>query len=387
VHQVIAHIAPMDSVARFEGLGVRVVQAQAHFTALDRAEGGGIAVQARRFVIATGSRALVPPIPGLDKVPYLTNETLFENQSLPAHLVVIGGGPIGLEMAQAHRRLGARVTVVEMLDRVLPNDDPELVALVAERLAAEGVDFKLGARATKVAGRPGEVEIEVRTGDAAETLVASHLLVAAGRKANVENLGLEVAGVQHAPKGIKVDARLRTSNRRVYAVGDCAGGLQFTHVASYHAGIVLQNVLFRLPAKVKHHAIPWATFTDPELAHVGLSEAAARAQHGAIRILRWSYAENDRAQAEREGHGLVKVITTARGRILGADIVGAHAGELIQPWVLAISRRLKISAMVGLVLPYPTLGEIGKRAAGAFFAPKLADPRVRWLVRVLARFG
>ena len=387
VQGVIARLAPFDSVARFEALGVRVIQASAKFTAPDRIVGGGVTVRARRFVIATGSRPLVPPVPGLERVPFLTNETLFENRLLPRHLVVLGGGPIGLEMAQAHRRLGAEVTVVEMQDRVVPKDDPELAELLAVRLRHEGITLRLGTTATAVSGNAGDIRIRVRQGDREEEIAASHLLVAAGRKANVEDLGLEAAGIAYSPKGITVDRRLRTSNRKVFAIGDCAGGPQFTHVAGYHAGIVLRNALFRLPAKANHDTIPWVTFTDPELAHVGLSEAAARERHGTIRILRWPYAENDRAQAEGETHGLIKVVTAASGRILGADILGAHAGELIQPWVLALSQRLKIGAMAGLVLPYPTLGEIGKRAASAYFAPKLFDPKLRKLLRFLARFG
>jgi pyruvate/2-oxoglutarate dehydrogenase complex dihydrolipoamide dehydrogenase (E3) component len=387
VREVIAAIAPFDSVARFEALGVRVIPAAAKFVARDRVSGGGVEVRARRIVIATGSRALVPAIPGLDAVPYMTNETVFENHTLPEHLVVVGGGPIGLEMAQAHRRLGAGVSVVELLGGVLPKDDPELAQLVAQRLRAEGVNLRLGTAVTGITRGPNGLSVGLRAGDQATTIAASHLLIAAGRKANVEDLGLEAAGIAFTAKGITVDARLRTSNRKVFAIGDCAGGPQFTHVAGYHAGIVLRNALFRLPAKANHEAIPWVTFTDPELAHVGLSEAAARQRHGAIRILRWPYAENDRAQAERETHGLVKVVTSARGRILGADIVGAHAGELIQPWVLAISRRLKINAMAGLMLPYPILGEINKRAASIYFAPKLFDPRLRRLLRFLARFG
>ncbi|HYM33708.1 MAG TPA: FAD-dependent oxidoreductase [Candidatus Cybelea sp.] len=389
VHGVIASIAPFDSVARFEGLGVRVIQAPARFVARDRAEGGGVAVRARRFVIATGSRAAVPPIPGLDRVPFLTNETVFDNPNLPDHLVVIGAGPIGLEMAQAHRRLGARVTVLEALPSALTKDDPELAALVIEHLRAEGIEFRFGAAVTGVAGGPGDIRVTLggRDGAGGDTLSASHLLVAAGRRPNLEDLGLDAAGVKHSPKGIAVDKRLRTSNRKIFAVGDCAGGPQFTHIAGYHGGIVLRNALFRLPAKVDHDTIPWVTFTDPELAHAGLSEAAARQRYGAIRILRWPYAENDRAQAERETHGMIKIVTSKRGRILGADIVGAHAGELIQPWVLAVAKKLGVGAMAGIVLPYPTLGEIGKRASGTYFARSLFDPRLRWVVRMLGRFG
>jgi pyruvate/2-oxoglutarate dehydrogenase complex dihydrolipoamide dehydrogenase (E3) component len=330
---------------------------------------------------------MVPPIPGLADVPFLTNETVFDNPELPRHLIVIGGGPIGLEMAQAHRRLGAQVTVVEM-GQVLGKDDPELVDLLVRRLAAEGVAILARTSVTAVAATAAGVRVEIKpAAGAARQIEGSHVLVAAGRRPNTEDLALEVAGVAHDERGIIVDARLRSSNKHIYAVGDVAGELQFTHVAGYHAGIVLRNALFRLPAKVDYDAIPWVTYTDPELAHVGLDEAEARRRHGRIRILRWSFADNDRAQAERQPHGLVKAIVSARGRVLGASIVGAGAGELIQPWVLALSQRLRIGALANMVAPYPTLGEASKRAAGNYYLPLLFSPRTRRIVQFLARFG
>lgn len=386
VQGVIAAIAPHDSVERFTALGVRVVRAPGRFVGPREVAAGEALIRARRFVVATGSSPLVPPIPGLDAVPYLTNETIFERRDRPDHLIVVGGGPIGLEMAQAHCRLGARVTVVEML-RVLPRDDPELASVVAGRLRREGVELIEGVKVTGVAPAPAGVAVRIEAGEETREIEGSHLLVAAGRRVNVEGLGLEEAGIAYGAGGIVVDARLRTSNKRVFAIGDVAGGYQFTHVAGYHAGIVLRNALFRLPAKVDYRAVPWVTYTDPELAHVGLGEDEARARHRSIRILRWPFADSDRARAERETDGLVKVLTTARGRILGAGIVGPHAGELVQPWILAISRRLGIGAMASMIAPYPTLGEVNKRAAGSFYTPRLFGPRTRKIVRLLARFG
>ncbi|WP_207480288.1 dihydrolipoyl dehydrogenase family protein [Arenibaculum pallidiluteum] len=380
---VIASIAPHDSQERFEGLGVRVIRARACFTAPDRVEAGGLAIQARRFVIATGSRAAVPDIPGLDAVPFLTNETVFGNPDLPDHLVVIGGGPVGLEMAQAHRRLGSRVTVIQS-GTLLPRDEPEHVAALKTQLEAEGIRILEGTRATRVAGRAGAIAVHLPGGEAVE---GSHLLVAAGRSPNVEELGLEAAGIALAARGVRVDDRLRTTNRRVFAVGDVAGGPQFTHVAGYHAGIVIRNALFRLPARVDYRALPWVTYTGPELAQVGLTEARARAEHGAVRVLRASFAGNDRARAEGAAHGGVKAVVTPRGRILGASILGEHAGEDIQPWVLAIQNRLRIGAMAQIFAPYPTLGEASRQAAGTFFEDRLFGPRVRGLVRLLARLG
>jgi len=340
-------------------------------------------------VIATGSSPATPPIPGLDTVPFLTNETVFENRVLPRHLIVIGGGPIGIEMAQAHRLLGAAVTVLEALPRIMPKDDPELVALLADRLRADGVRIRTGVQIRRVEADGAGVAVTIATDGGEERLAGSHLLVAVGRRANLKGLELEKAGIAlDARGGLVVDRRLRTSNRRVYAIGDAAGGPQFTHVAGYHAGIVIRNALFRLPAKVDYRALPWVTYTEPELAQVGLTEAEARERHpGDLTVLRWPFHENDRAQAERSTHGLVKVLTRRNGRVLGASILGAHAGELIQPWALAIGQGMKVGALATMIAPYPTLGEVSKRAAGSFFAPKLFSERTRRLVGLLKYLG
>jgi pyruvate/2-oxoglutarate dehydrogenase complex dihydrolipoamide dehydrogenase (E3) component len=387
IRDVIAAIAPHDSVERFRALGVNVIQGAAHFVGPGEIEVGGQSVKARRFVIATGSSPMVPPIPGLDSVPYLTNETLFDYERAMAHLIIIGGGPIGVEMAQAHQRLGTQVTLIEMA-RLLPNDDGELARLVHDRLAREGVDIRTGVRVESVAASLDDDAngVAVRV-DHGGTVRGSHLLLAAGRTANVAQLNLEAAGVNYSAKGILVDRRLRTSNKKIFAIGDVAGGLQFTHVAGHHAGVVIRNALFRLPAKARQTAIPWVTYTDPELAHVGLREDQARAQSGEIRILRFPFAENDRAQAERDTAGLIKIVTAKNGRVLGTSIVGPHAGELIQPWVMAVAQGMKIGTMAGSIWPYPTFGEVGHRAAGSYFIPKLFTDRTRTLVKFLSRLG
>ena len=384
VHGVIAAIAPNDSKERFTGLGVRVIEGTARFK--DRhtvAVGDAIEIKARRFVVATGSMPAAPPIPGLDQVAYLTNETVFDLAVCPEHLVVIGAGPIGLELAQAFRRLGANVTVLEAAVP-LAKDDPECAAIVLDQLAREGIAIRAGAEVVRV--EPGlRPRVVVATSGGEETFEASHLLVATGRRPNIEGLDLAAARIKSGPRGIVVNKRLRSSNKKVYAVGDVAGGLQFTHVANYHAGLVIRNALFRLRARVDDHLIPWVTYTDPELAQVGATEAqAGRAR---IRVLRWPYHENDRAQAERETRGHIKVITTANGRILGATIVGAHAGELIATWTLAIAQGLNIRALAGMVVPYPTFAEIGKRAAITYFAASLTSPLVRRIIAWLRRFG
>jgi pyruvate/2-oxoglutarate dehydrogenase complex dihydrolipoamide dehydrogenase (E3) component len=395
VRETIAAIAPADSRERFEGLGVKVLPGTARFADSRRIEAAGTTVEARHIVIATGSHPLVPPIPGLDRVPYFTNKTIFETPFLPRHLAIIGAGPVGLELAQAFRRLGAEVSVLEMA-RPLVRDDSELVALLLETLRAEGVRILNPVRILRItqgpdtldaAGDRKDIHIDYSEDGTEHRLVASHLLIAVGRAPTVADLELDAAGIVYGPHGIIVDRGLRTSNRRVFAIGDAAGGLPFTHVASYHAGIVIRRALFHLPARVRQDNIPWVTYTAPELAHVGLGEEEARQRFGSIRILRFPISCNDRATAERETRGLIKVITSRRGRILGADILGAKAGELIQPWVLALSRRLKIGALANLVLPYPTEGEITKRVAGEFFAPMLFSPRTRKLVRLLRHFG
>jgi pyruvate/2-oxoglutarate dehydrogenase complex dihydrolipoamide dehydrogenase (E3) component len=383
VARVIAAIAPLDSQERFEGLGVTVIRARGRFTSATTVEAGGQTIAARRFVVATGSRPFVPPIPGLDGVPYLTNETIFALRDRPRHLIVIGGGPIGMEMAQAHRRLGCAVTVVEGA-RALGREDPELAAVALGAVRAEGVEIIEGFTVSAVSGQSGAVEVSLGDG---RVVRGTHLLVAVGRQVAVEGLGLEAAGVEYTRKGVTVGPSLRSvSNRRVFAVGDAAGGLQFTHLAGYHAGVVIRQALFGLPARAATHHIPRATFTDPEIAQVGLTEAEAREAHGAkLTVVRWPFHDNDRAVAQGTTAGLVKVMVVG-GRPVGVGIAGPQAGELIAPWCLAIASRQKLSAMAGAVLPYPTLAETGKRAAGAYFSPKLfANPWVKRVVRAVQR--
>lgn len=386
VDSVIAAIAPHDSEERFESLGVTVLRSNATFTGPDTVEGDGVTVKARRFVIATGSNPAAPPIEGLDAVPFFTNETIFANRVLPEHLLVIGGGPIGVEMAQAHRRLGARVTIAEA-DRMMAKEDPELTAVIRDRLVAEGVEILEGAKVRRVATAGDSITATIDA-DGERELTVSHVLVAAGRKPQVDGLGLEAAGIDHTRAGITVDSRLRTSNRRIFAIGDVSGGPQFTHVAGYQAGIVIRNALFRLPAKVDYRSLPWVTFTDPELARVGMLEAEAREQYGSsVEALTVPFAKIDRAMAEGRTDGLIKVVLGKRGRILGASIVGDHAGELIHVWALAMSRKLSASAIAGMIAPYPTMGEISKRVTGDHYAKTLFSAWPRRIVRFLGRFG
>ena len=383
VAAVIARIAPTDSQARFEGLGCTVIRAFARFTGPREVQVGDTTIRARRFVIATGSRPLVPQIQGVDSVPYFTNETIFTLRERPRHLIVIGGGPIGIEMAQAHRRLGCDVTIVESA-KALGREDPDCASVVLDAMRAEGIALVEGQPVVRLAGEAGAVEVTLGDG---RQIKGSHLLMAVGRKVALEGLNLDAAGVAHTAKGVTVDKRLRSSNRRVYAVGDAAGGLQFTHVAGWHAGIVVRQCVLGLPAKADPRALPRATYTDPELAQAGLTEAEARAAHGeALTVVRADFAHNDRAQAEGKASGLIKVMLV-RGRPVGASIAGPQAGELIGLWALAISSRLKMSAIAAMVAPYPTLGEVSKRAASAYFSPKLFDnPTLKRLVRFVQRW-
>lgn len=384
VAATIAAIEPHDSQARFESLGVRVIRDFGRFTGDDTVQAGDTEITARRFVIATGSRPLVPPIPGLAETPYLTNESLFDLRDQPAHLIVIGGGPIGMEMAQAHRRLGSRVTVLEGA-KALGKDDPELAAIALDRLRAEGIEIVEGAMVAAVAGSAGDITVTTQDGTAYK---GSHLLLAVGRRISIDDLDLHKAGLERDGGGVRVDSSLRSpTNRRVYAIGDAAGGLQFTHVAGYHAGLVIRQALMGLPAKARTDHIPWATYTAPELAQVGLTEAEAREKHGhKLTVVRFPYAGNDRAIATGQTTGLIKVMVV-RGRPVGASIVGAQAGELIQIWALAIANKLKMGAIAAMVAPYPTLGEVNKRAAGAYFSPKLFEsPWIKRIVRLVQRF-
>ncbi len=386
VHGVIAAIEPNDSVERFTGLGVRVIQEAGRFIDKNTVAAGDNRIKARRIVIATGSSPMVPPIPGLAETPHFTNETLFDNTEKLDHLIIIGGGPIGMEMAQAHHRLGSKVTVLEGA-RAMGKDDPELAKVVLDKLRGEGIEIREGAMVQSVSGTAGNIAVSIKTDAGDETVTGTHILVAAGRTPNLDGLNLEAAGVAYDKRGIKVNDSLVTSNKKVYAIGDCIGGLQFTHVANYHAGIVIRQALFKLPVKVNNGIIPWVTYTDPELAHVGLTEEAARKSHGDVQILRWPYAENDRAMAEHVTTGFVKVVCDKKGKILGASIVGHNAGELIQMWSLAISQKMKIKAMMDWVSPYPTLAEINKRAAYRFYKDAASSKVVRSVIGFMRSLG
>lgn len=385
VQSVIGAIAPNDSVERFTSMGVHVIEGAGKFINPRVVEVNGIRIRARRFVVSTGSSAAVPPIKGLEDVPYLTNETIFERTEAPDHLIIIGGGPIGMEMAQAHRRLGAEVTVVEAF-KALAKDDPELTEIVLDKLKEDGIVIREEVKIARVEKSGSGIAVVLETDDGGEEVIAgSHLLVAAGRKPNVDGLGLKEGRIRF-DRAIKVSKGMRTSNRRVYAIGDVSGSLQFTHMANYHAGLVIRSILFRMPVKENRNIIPWATYTDPEMAHVGFTEEAARKKHRGVKVLRWPYAENDRAQAEGKTSGLIKVVVNKKGKILGASIVGYQSGEMINMWSLAISQKMNISAISGYISPYPTVTEISKRAAVTNLAGAAQNKWVQRVIKFLRRF-
>ena len=387
IHSVIAAAAQADSPERFSGLGVRVIDAEAKFKDRNTVVAGDIEIRARRFVIAAGSKSALPEIPGLDTGPYLTSESIFDLRERPEHLIIIGAGPTGLELAQGFRRLGSSVTVLEAA-QPLGRDDSECVDVVLAQLEREGVVIRSGVKVVDIAHAGPTVTATIESGGAEQTITGSHLLVATGRSPSIADLDLDTAGVRHERSGIVVNRKLKTGNRRVYAIGECiAGAPQLTQAANYHAGLVIRNALFRLPVRVNNDCIPWVTFTDPELAQIGLTEARAREQGIKIRVTRWPYHDNDRAQAEGTPRGHIKVITTAKGKIVGVTIVGAQAGELIAMWVLAVARNLDLRAITDLVFPYPTLSEVGKHAAIDYLSPSLTGVWARRIIGWMRIFG
>jgi pyruvate/2-oxoglutarate dehydrogenase complex dihydrolipoamide dehydrogenase (E3) component len=385
---VIRGIEPNDSPERFRGLGVDVTFGDGKFTAPDCFEVNGRQLRGRSFVIATGSRPGVPPIPGIDTVPYLTNETVFNLREQVPSLLVIGAGPIGCELAQGFVRLGARVTVVDVAPQPLPKEDADLVRVVQAQMEKDGVEFVLNAAIERVEGTAHDLRMVVRaSGGPERTLQATHLLVAAGRRANVEGLGLEAANVKVEKGRIVSDANLRTTNPRIYVCGDVAGGLQFTHVAGHHAGILLRETIFRMRWVKPSPHVPWATFTDPELARIGVSETEAKASGKPYKVYRFGFDDLDRARAEGETEGFAKVITEPKGRILGAAIVGAHAAEVIHEYVLAVNKGMKLKELAGIVHIYPTFSEINKRVADQRLKEGLTPSSRSWIQRIFGLQG
>jgi pyruvate/2-oxoglutarate dehydrogenase complex dihydrolipoamide dehydrogenase (E3) component len=332
-------------------------------------------------VIASGSSAIIPPIKGLDRTPYITNREIFYLDHLPESLIVLGAGPIGVEMAQAFARFGTAVAVVDMAPQILPKDDSDLTDEVMGILSAEGVKFYTGhtIEAVNDLGNAREVIVKDKTDKAGNTfrLKAETLLVALGRAANVEGLGLETIGVEHDRRGIKVDQRMRTNHKHIYAVGDVNGGFQFTHTAGYEGGIVVSNAIFRLPRKADYTYLPWCTFTDPPLGNIGMNEKMAKEADIDYKVWTEEFKDNDRSVAEGEKTGKIKMILNEKEKPIGVQILGVHAGDLLAEWVAVLNGKVKLSTLAAAVHPYPTIGEINKRVAGKFFSPKIFSEKVQ----------
>ncbi len=381
VQGIIDTIAPHDSQTRMESLGIKVIRAAACFENEKEVHAGDHKIRAKRFVIAVGSRPRTPNIEGIEEVPYFTNETIFSNKEHLPHLIVLGGGPIGVEMAQAHAELGCKITLIQS-SHLLPRDDLEAVDVVRESLIESGIKIHEYARVEKVEKIRRRVKVSIVSDQKEEEITGSHLLVAVGRQPNLEGLHLSSAGVKVTEgRGIEVNDRLQTSNKRIYALGDTAGGPQFTHWASYQSSIVLRNLIFGLRAKASATALPWVTYASPELAQVGLTESQAKRKYRKIKVLKKEFRGNDRSVAQGQTKGFMKVILTPRGKVLGATIVGENAGELLFPWILAVQGKITLSDLAGSIVPYPTVSEVTKQLAGQFYAPKIFSPLMKKIVR------
>lgn len=370
VQNAIAAIQPHDSPERFTSLGVEVIFGTGQFVDRQTFQINHRQLKARNFVIATGSRPAIPAITGLQEAGYITNEQVFNLTDRPQSLAVIGGGPIGCELGQAFSRLGSQVTIIASRDNLLPKEDPEAAEIIRAQFESEGIRVITKTRVEKIEIAAGKKQ--VWTGN--EKIAVDEILIATGRQPNVELLNLEAAGVEFDKKAVKVNEKLQTTNPRIYACGDVIGGYQFTHVAGYEASVVLKNALFFPLTKANYRVVPWATFTDPELARVGLIEGQAREKYGDdIYILKQEFADVDRAQAEATTKGFAKIITRSNGELLGATIVGSSAGELIHEVVLAMSYKLKVSALSGIIHVYPTLAEVNSKAALQLTKQKYAN--------------
>ncbi len=381
VKSVIAAIAPHDSQERFEGLGVRVIRERAAFISRNAVRAGAFEIGAKRFVIATGSLPTIPDIQGLAASTYLTNETIFDLEAAPSKLIILGGGAVGVELAQAFQRLGVPTVLLEA-DTILAREDLEGVDCIRRRLREDGVELREGARVAAIRQEARGINASLADGTKIE---GSHLLIAAGRTPNLAGLDLDKAGVAIEGGRLVLDARLRTTNKKIFALGDAAGA-GFTHIAGDHASTLIRNLLFKAPAGRRDALAPRAVYCDPEIASIGARQSELGAQGVKYTPVRWALSQNDRALAEADSDGFIKAFIGRGGRILGAVIVGRNAAELIGPWALALANGLKIGSFSSMIAPYPTRTEISKRAAGAYYTPTLFSDRTRAIVRLLSTF-
>jgi pyruvate/2-oxoglutarate dehydrogenase complex dihydrolipoamide dehydrogenase (E3) component len=382
VHRAVSTIQKHDSHERFESMGCEVLTGKAFFLDPDTVQVGERKIMAKRFVIATGSSPFVPDIKGLNNIDYITNESIFQLEKLPEHLVILGAGPVGVEMAQAFIRFGCRVTLVEAAARILSKIDADIAETLRQKLAEEGIELVVNKAAVSV--KSNDTGIKKVTMQDGSTITGDVLLVAVGRRPVVDGLGFESAGVRFSSRGVKVNARMQTSRRHIYACGDVTGLLPFTHVAEQQAGTVIANLIFRIPKRISYRVIPSVVYTEPECAQVGVNEYDVNDDSG-IEIVRFNMSELDRAIAENLTTGFAKLIVK-KGRLVGAHIIGPHAGEVIHELALAIQNRMKLSQLTSMVHAYPTYAQINRRAAGQYFRDKLFSDRTRKLVRFLNRW-
>ncbi|OIO36674.1 MAG: hypothetical protein AUJ74_01070 [Candidatus Omnitrophica bacterium CG1_02_44_16] len=387
VRDVIKKISTHHSAAVFEKKGIKVLFETPKFLDHNTIELKGKKIYAKRFIIASGSHPMVPPIEGLKDINYLTNENVFDLEVLPKSLAVLGGGPIGMELSLAFARLGVEVSIIEMFDRLMVREDKEVADVLIDEFKAEGIKIYTGKKAVRFSKDGGMVSITLEDKDKKQSAVkAEKILVAVGRVANVQGLDLEKAGVKYSNKGVEVDATLRTSTKNIYACGDVSGPYQFSHMAEYQAVIAVGNALLPFKRKVDYSVVPWCTFTDPEVARVGLTEDEARAKYKEIKVYRSLYSGNDRAVTDLEEKGLAKVIIDKKGYILGAHIVGASAGEIIHEYVLAKASKLKIGNLSSAIHIYPTLAQVVKRSADQYYIEMMNTGWLKWLFRLMLKF-
>jgi pyruvate/2-oxoglutarate dehydrogenase complex dihydrolipoamide dehydrogenase (E3) component len=387
IRRVVAEIQKHDSVERFNKLGAEILFGSPEFSDEHTLVCDNRKITSRKFLIATGSKAAIPDIEGLDAVNYLTNREIFYLDTLPKSLIVLGAGPIAMEMAQAFNRLGSKVTVIQRSDQVLSKEDRDLADIVMQSMEGEGVRFHLGCKVVKVEGSEGRKKVSIKQAQQ-DTIVVegTDILVALGRSVNTEGLGLDKIGLNYNRGGVSVDGKMRTNHKHIFAAGDVIGGYQFTHAAGYEAGIVVSNAIFNIPRKVNYTWMPWCTYTGPELASIGMNEKAAKAAGLEYRLWSEDFNSSDRALAEEESTGRIKLLLNKKGKPLGVQILGLHGGELLAEWVAVLNGKVKLSTLAGAVHPYPTLAEMNKRVVGSIFSEKLFSEKVRGILRFLFKY-
>jgi pyruvate/2-oxoglutarate dehydrogenase complex dihydrolipoamide dehydrogenase (E3) component len=382
-----------DAPENFEAMGINVVQGKAsfvddHIIKIFQKNGKTQTVSSRYFFICAGASALVPPIDGLDSVDYLTSESIFEIDKLPENLVVIGAGPIGTELAQAMNRLGAEVTVIDQADRIMTNDDSELAEILYQKMKGEGVEYVLGAKVNRIDRKDGNIQVEVEVEGKKKIVNGTDLLLATGRSPSLEELNLQAAGIEYTERGVSVNEKCRTNKSHIYACGDITGEYQFTHMSEHMAKVAVQNALLKIPKKMDSSHVPWCTYADPELAHVGATERQLKEEGKSYEVFKFPYSKVDRAVMESESEGMIKIFATKwRGKILGASVTGAHAGELISEYAVAMKNGVSLGNLADTIHPYPTYALGARRAADQWYINLLKKWHIKFIKRLFGYRG